>query len=120
MAVDTKLDGIRIQVHRDGDEVLVATRTLDDITARLPEVVEVARSLPASRFVLDGEALALDEDGRPRPFQETASRTAQAAGVAGHARSSSTSCTSTAGTSSTCPAPNAPTRWSGWCPPSTG
>ncbi len=81
VAVDTKLDGIRIQVHRDGDEVLVATRTLDDITARLPEVVEVARSLPASRFVLDGEALALDEDGRPRPFQETASRTAQAAGV---------------------------------------
>ena len=80
-AVDTKLDGIRIQVHRDGDEVLVATRTLEDITARLPEVVEVARALPATRFVLDGEALALDDAGRPRPFQETASRTAQAQGV---------------------------------------
>jgi DNA ligase-1 len=73
-----KLDGIRIQVHRRGDEVQIATRSLDDITDRLPEVVAVARSLPAREFVLDGEALALDGDGRPRPFQETASRTAQA------------------------------------------
>jgi DNA ligase-1 len=81
VAIDTKLDGIRIQVHRWDDEVLIATRTLEDITPRLPEVVEVARSLPASSFVLDGEALALDDDGRPRPFQETASRTAMAAGV---------------------------------------
>jgi DNA ligase-1 len=81
VAVDTKLDGIRIQVHRGGDEVLVATRSLDVITERLPEVVEIALSLPASCFVLDGEALALDEDGRPRPFQETASRTAMASGV---------------------------------------
>ncbi|GAA4729197.1 ATP-dependent DNA ligase [Nocardioides endophyticus] len=81
VAVDVKLDGIRIQVHRSGDDVLVATRSLDDITARLPEVVEVARSLPASSFVLDGEALALGEDGRPRPFQETASRTAMSEGV---------------------------------------
>jgi len=81
VAIDTKLDGVRIQVHRWDDEVLVATRTLEDITARLPEVVEVARGLPASSFVLDGEALALDDDGRPRPFQETASRTAMAAGV---------------------------------------
>jgi DNA ligase 1 len=75
VAVDTKLDGIRIQVHRDGDDVRIATRTLDDITSRLPEVVAVALGLPASRFVLDGEALALDADGRPRPFQETSSRT---------------------------------------------
>ena len=81
VAIDTKLDGIRIQVHRWDDEVLIATRTLEDITARLPEVVEVARALPAESFVLDGEALALDDDGRPRPFQETASRTAMAAGV---------------------------------------
>ena len=81
VAVDTKLDGIRIQVHRSGDEVVVATRSLDDITHRLPEVVALARSLPAESFVLDGEALALDESGRPRPFQETASRTAQDSGV---------------------------------------
>ncbi|MDZ5620509.1 ATP-dependent DNA ligase [Nocardioides sp. HM23] len=79
LAVDAKLDGIRIQVHRRGDEVLVATRRLDDITHRLPEVVEVVRSLPAEELVLDGEALALDATGRPRPFQETASRTASAA-----------------------------------------
>jgi DNA ligase-1 len=79
LAVDAKLDGIRIQVHRRGDEVLVATRSLDDITHRLPEVVEVVRSLDAEELVLDGEALALDATGRPRPFQETASRTASAA-----------------------------------------
>ncbi|WP_343908149.1 ATP-dependent DNA ligase [Nocardioides aquiterrae] len=82
VAVDQKLDGIRIQVHRAGAEVVVATRSLEDITARLPEVVEVARSLPASSFVLDGEALLVDEAGRPRPFQETASRTAMGEGLA--------------------------------------
>jgi DNA ligase-1 len=81
VAVDTKLDGIRIQVHRSGDDVRIATRSLDDITHRLPEVVALARSLPATSFVLDGEAIALDDDGRPRPFQETASRTAQDSGV---------------------------------------
>ncbi len=78
VAIDSKLDGIRIQVHRRGDEIVIATRSLDDITARLPEVVDVARSLPGGDLVLDGEALALDDEGRPRPFQETASRTAQA------------------------------------------
>ena len=77
VALDTKLDGIRIQVHRTGDDVLVVTRSLDDITDRLPEVVALALSLSADTFVLDGEALALGPDGRPRPFQETASRTAQ-------------------------------------------
>ena len=81
VSIDTKLDGIRVQVHRSGSSVHIATRTLEDITARLPEVVDVALALPATSFVLDGEALALDDDGRPRPFQETASRTAQAGGV---------------------------------------
>jgi DNA ligase 1 len=74
-AVDTKLDGIRIQVHKAGDEVSVFTRSLDEIGARLPEVVEVARGLPARDLTLDGEALTVDESGRPRPFQETASTT---------------------------------------------
>ena len=78
VAVDVKLDGIRIQVHRDGDDVVIATRSLEDITERLPEVVEVVRALPTQRVILDGEAIALDDQGRPRPFQETASRTAQA------------------------------------------
>jgi len=81
VAIDTKLDGIRIQVHRRDDDVVVATRSLELITERLPEVVAVARSLPATSFVLDGEVLALDDAGRPRPFQETASRTASADGV---------------------------------------
>jgi DNA ligase-1 len=81
VAIDTKLDGIRIQVHKSGDDVLIATRSLDVITDRLPEVVDVVRALPAERLVLDGEALALADDGRPRPFQETASRTAMESGV---------------------------------------
>jgi DNA ligase-1 len=81
VAVDTKLDGVRIQVHRHGDDVLVATRSLELITDRLPEVVEVARSLAVTDVVLDGEVLALDDQGRPRPFQETASRAAMSAGV---------------------------------------
>ncbi|GAB2860768.1 ATP-dependent DNA ligase [Nocardioides pacificus] len=81
VAVETKLDGIRIQVHRDGDDIRIATRTLEDITARLPEVVDVVRALPAHRLVLDGEALAVGPDGRPRPFQETASRTASRSGA---------------------------------------
>ncbi|MGA5304454.1 ATP-dependent DNA ligase [Nucisporomicrobium flavum] len=74
--VDVKLDGIRIQVHRSGDEVAVFTRSLDDITPRLPEVVAAVRALPVRDVVLDGEAMALDADGRPRPFQETSSRAA--------------------------------------------
>ncbi|MGB6181887.1 MAG: ATP-dependent DNA ligase [Rhodococcus sp. (in: high G+C Gram-positive bacteria)] len=81
VALDTKLDGIRIQVHRTGDEVLITTRSLDVITARLPEVVEFVAQLPVESVVLDGEALALDDTGRPRPFQDTASRTAQSSGV---------------------------------------
>jgi DNA ligase 1 len=80
-AVDTKLDGIRIQVHRSGGEVGVYTRSLDDITARLPEVVAAVSALPAREIVLDGEAMGLDATGRPRPFQETASRAARQGGT---------------------------------------
>lgn len=76
--VDAKLDGIRIQVHRSGDEVRVFTRSLDDITARVPEIVELVRALPVQRLVLDGEALVVDEAGRAVPFQDTASRAASA------------------------------------------
>ncbi|MEW2167025.1 ATP-dependent DNA ligase [Streptomyces sp. NPDC007084] len=73
-AVEEKLDGIRVQVHRDGEVVRVYTRTLDDITDRLPELTSAARELRGERFILDGEVIALDEDGRPRSFQETAGR----------------------------------------------
>ncbi|MGK5533290.1 ATP-dependent DNA ligase [Streptomyces sp. URMC 129] len=72
--IEEKLDGIRVQVHRDGDEVRVWTRTLDEITGRLPEVLRAARELAVDRAVLDGEVIALDDDGRPRPFQETSGR----------------------------------------------
>ncbi len=75
--IDTKLDGIRIQVHKAGADVRVFTRSLEDITARLPEVVAVVQTVHASAVILDGEAIALDDAGRPRPFQETASRTAR-------------------------------------------
>ncbi len=74
--VDVKLDGIRIQVHRDGDDVRVFTRSFDDITGRVPEIVAIARAMPGQRFVLDGEALAVDAAGRPRPFRETNARAA--------------------------------------------
>jgi DNA ligase-1 len=73
-AVEEKLDGARIQVHREGDDVLVFTRSLDDITVRVPEVVEAALALPVRSAVLDGEVIALRPDGRPEPFQVTASR----------------------------------------------
>ncbi len=74
--LDWKLDGVRVQVHRDGDEIRVASRSLDDLTSRLPEVVAVALALPVRRVVLDGEVIVLDEIGRPAPFQVTAARTA--------------------------------------------
>ena len=73
-SVEYKLDGARIQVHRHGDEVGVYTRSLVDITHRVPEIVEIVRGLPAHDLILDGETLSLDEDGGPRPFQETMSR----------------------------------------------
>ena len=74
-AAEWKIDGIRIQVHRQGPVVRVFTRTLDDITARLPEITRAVLVSPAETLVLDGEAIALDPAGRARPFQVTASRT---------------------------------------------
>jgi DNA ligase-1 len=82
VAVDWKLDGIRIQVHRSGDAVLILTRSLDDITDRLPEVVEEVRALPSTTLVLDGEALALTGEGRPMPFQQTAARSMSSTDIA--------------------------------------
>ncbi|MGA2830072.1 MAG: ATP-dependent DNA ligase [Streptosporangiaceae bacterium] len=79
-AVEWKMDGIRIQAHiRDGSARLF-TRTLDDITDRLPGVTGVLAGLPVRDAVLDGEVIALREDGRPHPFQVTASRTARRTG----------------------------------------
>ncbi len=79
-AVEWKVDGIRVQVHRQGADVAVFTRTLDDITGRVPELVAAAMSLNVTAAVLDGEAVALRPDGRPLPFQVTSARAASQSG----------------------------------------
>jgi DNA ligase-1 len=73
-ACEAKLDGARVQVHRAGTDVAIFTRSLEDITARLPEVVDAVLALPVVSLVADGEAIALTARGRPQPFQVTASR----------------------------------------------
>ena len=79
---EAKLDGARVQIHRVGDQVTVYTRSLDDVTARLPEVVEATLALPVRELIADGEAIALRPDGRPQPFQVTASRFGRSVDVA--------------------------------------
>ncbi|MDT5318899.1 MAG: ligase 1 [Mycobacterium sp.] len=79
---EAKLDGARVQIHRAGDQVTVYTRSLDDVTARLPEVVEATLALPVSELIADGEAIALRPDGRPQPFQVTGSRFGRSVDVA--------------------------------------
>jgi DNA ligase-1 len=71
IVVEHKLDGARIQVHRRGDEVRVWSRTLHEITDSVPEIVALVRDLDVETLVLDGETLAVAEDGRPRPFQDS-------------------------------------------------
>jgi DNA ligase-1 len=85
-SVEWKLDGIRVQVHRQGRSVRIYTRNLNDITDRTPEVVEIARSFPADRFVLDGEVIGWFEDDAPHAFQDTMSRVGRE-DVADHAMS---------------------------------
>jgi DNA ligase 1 len=72
-SVEWKLDGARIQVHRVGDEVRVFTRNLNEVTQRVPGVVARVREMPASRLVLDGEVVGLDDAARPKAFQQTMS-----------------------------------------------
>jgi DNA ligase-1 len=73
-ALELKLDGARIQVHKAGDEVRVFSRQLREVTSAVPEVVEVVRALPARELVLDGEVIAMRPDGTPAPFQVTMRR----------------------------------------------
>ncbi|MEX5217268.1 MAG: ATP-dependent DNA ligase [Nitrospiraceae bacterium] len=73
-AWEYKLDGARIQVHKGDGEVKIFTRQLQDVTDRLPEVVESVRALPVRGVILEGEAIALRADGRPQPFQMTMRR----------------------------------------------
>jgi DNA ligase-1 len=79
---EQKLDGARVQVHRSGERIRVYTRALLDVTDAVPEVVELARSLPVDDLVLDGEVLAIDPAGRPLPFQTTMRRFGRKTAVA--------------------------------------
>ncbi len=73
-AVEWKYDGARVQIHKDGDRVRVFSRRLENVTASLPEIVEAARQVKARSAILDGEAVAMGGDGRPRAFQEILKR----------------------------------------------
>lgn len=73
-AIEWKLDGARIQVHRQDGEIRVFTRNLADVTNRVPEIVEAVTALPITSVILDGEAIALGPGARPKPFQVTMSR----------------------------------------------
>ncbi|MET0553425.1 MAG: ATP-dependent DNA ligase [Vicinamibacteria bacterium] len=81
-AFEYKVDGARIQIHKAGDEVRVFTRHLQDVTHRVPEIVEWTRALAPRELVLEGEAIAMRADGRPFPFQETMSRFGRSKDVA--------------------------------------
>jgi DNA ligase-1 len=82
-SVEWKLDGARIQVHRVGNEVRIYTRNLNDVTTRLPGIVDLARALPAHSFLLDGEAIGEGEDELPQMFQDTMSQFGRQADGAG-------------------------------------
>jgi DNA ligase-1 len=73
-ALEYKVDGARVQVHRSGDDVQIFSRALNNVTAAVPEIVEAVRTLPARDLVLDGEVISLTPEGRPQPFQVTARR----------------------------------------------
>ena len=73
-AFEYKLDGARVQIHKDGDQVEVFSRALNRVTTSVPEIVQSVRAMPARQLVLDGEALAFSNSGRPLPFQVTMKR----------------------------------------------
>ena len=74
LLVEWKLDGARIQVHKQDDRVAVYTRNLNDVTSAVPEVVEAVIALSARALILDGEVIALGANKRPLPFQDTMRR----------------------------------------------
>ena len=74
ISLEQKLDGFRVQIHKDGEQVRIYTRNLNDTTHAVPELVELVAQLPARRLILDGEALAFGPTGRPLPFQDTMRR----------------------------------------------
>jgi len=74
VAFEWKMDGARIQVHKVDTDIRIYTRSLNEVTDAIPEVVEMARALPTRVLVLDGEAIAFDATERPHPFQVTMRR----------------------------------------------
>ena len=74
VAFEWKMDGARIQVHKVGEQVHIYTRSLNDVTAAVPEIVELVQGWPARELILDGETIALTPAGRPHPFQITMRR----------------------------------------------
>ena len=73
-ALEFKLDGARVQIHKAGGEVRIYSRTLHDVTGSVPDIVSIVDRMPARELILDGEVLALRSDGRPHPFQVTMRR----------------------------------------------
>ncbi|MFA0823425.1 MAG: ATP-dependent DNA ligase [Methanomethylovorans sp.] len=75
VAAEWKFDGARVQIHKNGDEITLYSRRLENITDSLPDIVSaVKKAVKANSAILDGEAVAIDEDGRPKPFQEILKR----------------------------------------------
>jgi DNA ligase-1 len=85
--LEAKLDGARIQVHKQADRVAAYSRNLRDVTESIPEIVEAVRTFPADTLILDGEAIALKPDGRPERFQVTMSRFGRSVDVGASAAS---------------------------------
>ncbi len=73
-AIEWKVDGARVQVHKSGGDIKVYTRNLNDVTDSVPEIVEALQTVPARELILDGEAIALLPGGAPQPFQVTMRR----------------------------------------------
>ena len=107
---EAKLDGARVQIHRAGDAVSIYTRSLDDVTERLPEVVEATLALPVTDLIADAEAIALRPDGRPHRFQVTASRVRAVAASTSTRPASRSRCRCSC---STCCISTATTCWTG-------
>lgn len=73
-AVEVKFDGARVQIHSDGEEVTIFSRNMEEVTDPLPEIVEFVHEHVTAPAILDGEVVAMDDDGRPLPFQEVLKR----------------------------------------------
>ncbi len=75
LSIEYKYDGVRVQVHRKQDRIRIFSRNLKDITIHFPEIADMVRTIPLNEFILDGEAIGVDNKGKPVPFQVLAKRT---------------------------------------------